>query len=227
MCILRQKPLEEIAQPRVKIERRMQHTKSVLSRGFERLLDPFIGDHRVALASGTHCCNGASGCSVKGIKFGEEMGRVIFHTLANTRMIHAEKATTPERYLELLIVLHKSRSIYNVSCFLWVLNFASRSGLPSKHPLSRHTTVTRDLRFLFPKFESSLCSLHYGTISQLLYVFRQEICVLTLNLANTTALHYRYTQLNNEGGLGVCMGVLAAFQTSLPGGMRMRCWTGM
>ena len=118
MCVLRQKPLEKIVQPCIEIERRMQHTKSVLSRGFERLFDPLIGDHRVALASGTHCRNGASRCSVKRIKFGEEMGRMVFYTFANTGVIHAEKATTPERYLELLTGRHKSRSMTIERCLL-------------------------------------------------------------------------------------------------------------
>ena len=186
MCVLRQKPLEKIVQPCIEIERRMQHTKSVLSRGFERLFDPLIGDHRVALASGTHCCNGASRCSVKRIKFGEEMGRMVFYTFANTGVIHAEKATTPERYLELLTGCHKSRSMTIERCLLLPLGaqlcLPLRPGYLQAPFVTPHNGHARSAVFLFKTRFFSLLSARWRYFIQLLYVFRQEICVLTLNL---------------------------------------------
>lgn len=80
----------------------MQRTKVVLSRSFERLLGPFVRNHWVALTSSAHSGDGADRCAIKGVETIEEMGRMVFDTLANARMVHAEKTTAPERDLEFL-----------------------------------------------------------------------------------------------------------------------------
>jgi len=74
----------------------------VLSRSFERLLGPFVRNHWVALTSSAHSGDGADRCAIKGVETIEEMGRMVFDTLADARMVHAEKTTAPERDLELL-----------------------------------------------------------------------------------------------------------------------------
>ena len=145
---------------------------------------------------------------------------MVFYTFANTGVIHAEKPTTPERYLELVIGRHKSRSIER--CLLLSLGaqlcLPLRPGYLQAPFVTPHNDHARSAVFLFKTRFFSLFSALWGYFIQLLYVFWQEICVLTLNLANSTTLHYSTsTKLNNKGGLGVCMGVLAVFQTSLPG----------
>ena len=100
MCVLREKSLQKISQPCVQIERRMQCTKAVLSRGFECLFGPFVGNHWVALTRSAHSGHGADRCSINCIETIKEMGRMVFNTLANASMVHAEKTTAPERDLE-------------------------------------------------------------------------------------------------------------------------------